>query len=449
MSTFLFDEFDTTSAAAWKQKIQVDLKGDDYNDTLLWKTDENIVVKPFYTKEDRKTTTNTSTAFKFNCCQSVFIGDEKIANSIAFNALKKGVNAIEFIAKAPFDYSTLFKNIAPNKIHIYIRFQFLDVDFTSKLFDFLDSETAYFQIDIIGHLAETGNWFNNLKEDHQEFEKIVQHCNYSIGINASLYQNSGATIVQQLAYTLAHANEYLNYFGGNVASKIHINFSVGSNYFFEIAKLRAFRVLWKLLLKEYGAENSNLHIFSQPSLRNKTIYDYNVNILRTTSECMSAILGGSDTVNNVAYDALYHKKNAFGERIARNQLLILQQESYLESANQIADGSYYIESLTSQLAEKALLLFKEIEKSGGFLKQLKQGVIQRKIKENAIKEQEKFNREELVLLGTNKQPNAADTMKNELELYPFLKTKPIKTLIQPIIAKRLAATSEQNRLKNE
>jgi len=449
MSTFLFNEFDTTSAAAWKQKIQVDLKGDDYNDTLLWKTDEGIVVKPFYTKEDRKTTTDTNTAFKFNICQSVFIDDEKIANGIAFNALKKGANAIEFIAKDTFDYATLFKNIATDQIHIYIRFQFLDADFTTKLFDFLDSETVYFQIDSIGHLAETGNWFTNLSGDHQELEKIVQHCNHSIGINASLYQNAGATIVQQLAYTLAHANEYLNHFGGEVASKTHINFSVGSNYFFEIAKLRAFRVLWKLLLKEYGIENSTVHLFSQPSLRNKTIYDYNVNMLRTTSECMSAILGGSDTVNNLAYDALYHKKNDFGERIARNQLLILQQESYLESANQIADGSYYIESLTSQLAEKALLLFKEIEKSGGFLKQLKQGVIQRKIEESAAKEQGKFNREEIVLLGTNKQPNAADTMKNELELYPFLKSNPRKTLIQPIIAKRLAATSEQNRLKNE
>ena len=325
----------------------------------------------------------------------------------------------------------------------------LDADFITNLFDFLDSKTAYVQIDIVGQLAETGNWFSNLKEDHQQLEKIVQHCNHSIGINASLYQNAGATIVQQLAYTLAHANEYLNHFGGKIAPKTHINFSVGSNYFFEIAKLRAFRVLWKLLLKEYGTENSTVHIFSQPSLRNKTIYDYNVNMLRTTSECMSAILGGSDTVNNVAYDALYHKKNDFGERIARNQLLILQQESYLKNANQIADGSYYIESLTSQLAEKALLLFKEIEKSGGFLKQLKQGVIQRKIKESAAKEQEKFNCEEIVLLGTNKQLNTADSMKNELELYPFLKTNPIKTLIQPIIAKRLAATSEQNRLKNE
>ena len=172
-------------------------------------------------------------------------------------------------------------------------------------------------------------------------------------------------------------------------------------------------MLRDVLLKEYGVESSSAHIFTQPSLRNKTIYDYNVNMLRTTSECMSAILGGSTTVNNMAYDAMYHKKNEFGERIARNQLLILQQESYLESANKMADGSYYIENLTSQLAEKALVIFKEIERGGGFLKQLKQGVIQRKIEESARTEQEQFNNTEIILLGSNKQPNADDTNRPE------------------------------------
>ena len=126
-------------------------------------------------------------------------------------------------------------------------------------------------------------------------------------------------------------------------------------------------------------------------------------MLRTTSECMSAILGGANTVNNVSYDSVFHKKNEFGERIARNQLLILQQESYLEYANTFANGSYYIDSITEQLAEKAIQIFKDIEKSGGFLTQLKKGVIQRKITENANREQEKFDKEEIVLLGTNKQ----------------------------------------------
>ncbi len=164
---------------------------------------------------------------------------------------------------------------------------------------------------------------------------------------------------------------------------------------------------------------------------------------------MSAILGGANTICNLPYDALYHNANEFGDRISRNQLLVLKQESYFDKVNNPADGSYYIESLTAQLAEKALKLFKNIEANGGFLKQLKEGTIQRKIKESAAKEQADFDTGELTLLGTNKHPNLADKMKNDLEISPFLKIEKRKTLIQPIIQKRLSEKLEIKRLSKE
>ena len=164
---------------------------------------------------------------------------------------------------------------------------------------------------------------------------------------------------------------------------------------------------------------------------------------------MSAVLGGADTVCNLPYDALYHKDNEFGERIARNQLLLLKEESYLAEASQIATGSYYIESLTHQLAEKALSLFKQLEKGGGFLDGLKKRNIQQKIKDSAEKEQLLFDEGKIVSLGTNTYQNPEDRMKDSLELYPFVKTKARKTIIEPIIARRLAETSEQKRLNNE
>ncbi len=449
MSTNLFNHFNSISPSAWKQKIQVDLKGADYNETLLWKTDEGIVVKPFYTKEDRTNNSPNTTKFKFNISQSIYINDEKTVNYIAKNALEKGANAIEFIAVSHFDYKQLLANIDLKNVLLYFRFQFLDASFINEVSDYVNSKNCYIQVDIINNLAQNGNWFKNLKADHLELRAIVKNANNSIGVDATLYQNAGATSAQQLAYTLAHANEYLNHFGIEAASKFHFNFAVGSNYFFEIAKIKAFRILWNALLKEYNSNEQEIHIFTQPSTRNKTIYDYNVNMLRTTSECMSAILGGANTVNNLSYDATYHKKNEFGERISRNQLLILQQESYLDSANTIANGSYYIESITNQLAEKAVLIFKEIEKGGGFLKQLKEGVIQRKIAQSANKEQNNFDTNELILLGTNKQPNINDKMKSDIEFYPFLKMKPIKTLVSPIIKKRLAEAYEKQRLEKE
>ena len=146
---------------------------------------------------------------------------------------------------------------------------------------------------------------------------------------------------------------------------------------------------------------------------------------------------------------MYHKDNEFGDRIARNQLLVLKHESYFDKVNNPADGSYYIESLTQQLAQQSLVLFKDIEANGGFLKQLKEGIIKRKIQESADKEQELFDSGKEILLGTNKYPNQNDRMKHDLELFPFLKIKPRKTLITPIVEKRLSEKIEQERLSQE
>ena len=448
MTKFLFGDFKPVTAATWKQKIQVDLKGKDYNTTLRSETNEGITINPFYTKEEQSNYKIKVPTKGYLICQTIFIDDEKIANTLAVDALRRGANSIRFKATKPFDTKTLLKGF-PGKTPLYFSLSFFDVSFKKALALFCDKNNTYIQTDIIGHLAESGNWFQSLQKDFNQLDNLVEKANNCIAISGDLYQNAGANCTQQLAYTLAHANEYLNRYGKEIASKISFNFAVSANYFFEIAKLRAFRLLWDSLLNEYDTSVKEAHIFVQPSHRNKTIYDYNVNMLRTTSECMSAILGGANSISNISYDNLYQKSNEFGERIARNQLLILQQESYLAEAQNIADGTYYIEKITSQLAENALDIFKTIEKGGGFLKQLKEGTIQRKISENAQKEAADFKTKKMVLLGTNLQVNSADKMKQNLELYPFVKQRNSKTLIAPIVRKRLAETIEKERLENE
>ena len=164
---------------------------------------------------------------------------------------------------------------------------------------------------------------------------------------------------------------------------------------------------------------------------------------------MSAILGGANTISNVSYDTIYHKSNEFGERIARNQLLILQQESSLKEAQNIADGSYYIESITQQLADNALIIFKQIESSGGFLKQLKSGTIQKKINDNAAKEIKEFMEGKTTLIGTNLQQNSSDKMQQNLELHPFTKQRNIKTLVTPLTRNRISESIEKDRLRSE
>lgn len=452
MSKSLFSDFEGVSSKAWKQKIQVDLKGADYNETLIWKTNEGIDVKPFYHADQFEGFSNISNnnTQDWKICQAFVVEKTEEANAKAIDAINRGAEAILFIVSSEsISSEELLKGIDLDKVSIDIKCSFLSIPFSHSF----NKKNVIIQNDIIGHLAKTGNWYKNLKEDHDQFEAIVK-INNQLCIDLDLYQNAGANIVQQLAYGLAHANEYLNHFDKILDSNkkqdlvITFNVAIGSNYFFEIAKLRALRNLWVTLASEYGF-NTNCRIKAIPSKRNKTIYDYNVNMLRTTTECMSAILGGADVISNLPYDALYHNANEFGDRISRNQLLILKNESYFDKVSNPSDGAYYIEHLTQKLSEKALDLFKNIEINGGFLSQLKEGTIQRKIKESASKEQSEFDNEQLILLGTNKHPNPADKMINELEVSPFLRQEKRRTLIEPIIKVRLSEKLEINRLNNE
>ena len=450
----LFEAFSPISAKEWKHKIQYDLKGADYNETLVWESPEGIKVKPFYHADDAiETSENLIATSGWAIGQSIYAGNASMSNEKGLKAIAGGAESLSFIIPSEeIKIDQLLKNIDIATIPIHLNMEFLAPKYVESIFDFTEgnSETIFLNIDPIGKLARSGNWLENFKEDFSKLDSVVKGSfKNTLCVDMNLYQNAGANMVQQLAYGLAHANEYLNAFSKNGELKtITFKVALGSNYFFEIAKLRALRKLWNVLAKEYGIA-APCHIIATPTKRNKTLYDYNTNMLRTTTAAMAAVLGGADTVINMAYDAIYHKDNDFGERIALNQLLLLKNESYFDKVGNPADGAYYIESITNQLAEKALVLFKSVESGGGFLKQLKAHTIQRKIQESAQKEQMKFDAGEEVLVGTNKYQNEKDVMKDTIELYPFLKTNPRKTLIQPILEKRLGEAVEQKRLNDE
>jgi len=452
MAAHLFQDFEAVSSKQWKQQIQFELKGADYNETLVWHSPEDIKVKPFYhTDEAEKPLLLNPKNNPFLICQDIFVYDLDKSIFRANDSIKRGAESLRFtLENDSVNVEKLLESLPLESVTVYFNMPFISIDFVKRIDAIAGQKNAtiFCNIDPVGQLAKDGNWFPG-GENFQALNTISNETkNISfIGINAGLYQNAGATIVQQIAYTLAHANEYFNRLP-NIKKPVFIEVSVGTNYFFEIAKLRALRLLFNIISKEYG-HDLDCHILATPTKRNKTLYDYNVNMLRTTTECMSAILGGADTVANLPYDVLYHKSNEFGERISRNQLLVLKHESYFDKVGNPADGSYYIESLTKQLAEKALVLFKDIEANDGFLVKLGEGNIQRKISESAEKEQELFDSGKEILLGTNKYPNKNDRMAHDLELYPFVKTKPRKTLITPIIEKRLAEKTEQERLETE
>lgn len=452
MAEKLFDMFEPISSKQWKQQIQYELKGADYNETLVWESPEGIKVKPFYhMDEDESKYQGQTPTGSFAIVQNIFVHDVQKSNARALDTLTRGAESIRFtIENNTVSIEELMQDLSLGNTVYYFHLPFLSVDFVQKLNDFAAKNKALFviQIDPIGQLAKDGNWFENLDKDFEKLNTIASKVSIPfLNISSGTYQNAGANMVQQLAYTLAQVNEHFNRIPV-ISQPITIEVAVGTNYFFEIAKLRALRLLFNTLVKEYN-HNFDCHIVATPTKRNKTLYDYNVNLLRTTTECMSAILGGANAVANLPYDAIYHKDNEFGDRIARNQLLVLKHESYFDKVNNPADGAYYIESITEQLAEKALILFKEIEANGGLITQLIEGNIQKKISESAQKEQELFDSGKEILLGTNKYPNKNDRMKDDLELYPFVKQNPRKTLIVPVIEKRLAEKMEQERLASE
>lgn len=451
MKTNLKASFEPVSSKEWKQKIQYELDGADFATTMVWNSPEDIQVKPFYHQDEKVSKYPIKTnASGFKICQKIFVFDLEKSIKRANNAVERGADCIRFsIENEKTDVIYLLKNIVDKRSLIFLDLNFISIDFVKKVdtFAFENQMQIWCNHDPIGYLAQEGNWIQTKEKDNFESLRNVLKVGKNIGtisINVGLYQNAGANMAQQIAYGLAHANEYFNQIN-NINKRLVFEISVGSNYFFEIAKLRAFRQLFKLIAQEYGHE-LDCFLMVTPSKRNKTIFDYNVNMLRSTTECMSAILGGADAISNLAYDAIFHKDNEFGDRISRNQLLILKNESYFDKVNNPADGSYYIENLTKQLSEKALKLFKDIETGGGFLKLLHQGIIKKKISESAQKEQDLFDNGKLILVGTNKYANKNDLMKDELELFPFVKIKARKTLITPIIEKRLAEKWEQSRL---
>ncbi|WP_029038069.1 methylmalonyl-CoA mutase subunit beta [Salinimicrobium xinjiangense] len=457
MKAQLFKEFSPVSAEEWKQQITKDLKGADYDENLIFESPDGIRVKPYYTSEDIKGSIQLPPPKHWKICERIFAEDAKETNLKALNAIDKGAESLWFVISAEeISPEVLFDGINLEKIRIYIQLQFLSQDYIKNLDQYISGKKTevYLQVDILANLARTGSWFFDPKKDIKALKSISITSNFQsvVSVDVSLYQNAGATIPQQLGYGLAHLNEYLNILSQK--SQIPKQFipqfilATGGNYFFEIAKFKALRWLYATLAREYGVAES-CDILSQPTRRDKTIYDFNVNLLRTTSQSMSAVLGGANAISNQPYDMVFRKPNEFGERIARNQLLVLKHEAYFNKVANASDGAYYIENLTREFATAALAIFREIEKEGGFLHMLREGKIQQNIQQSANKEQELFDNGKLILVGMNKFSNSQDEMSQNLELDPFQVSIPNDATIKPIVEKRISEKQEQERIQKE
>ena len=453
----ILDEFSKIDSKLWNKKIKDDLKKLGHSNITSYNSKENIKIKPFYTSDDLNNLKNVDSNYpdSWTICQNISADNSSVANIKALELINKGAESINFIIQNnSIRCKDLLKNIDIEKIELFFKIEFHSNSFLKSLNDIIKSSSTSFNIsfDPIGSFAKTGGWKSSMNEDLDKLNnniKILEKFNNVIIVNSGLYQNSGANIFEEIAFTLSHANEYLNHFNGKCANKIAFNISMGSNYFFEIAKLKALRFLWSKITKEYNNEINFPHIIAKPSKRNKTIIDYNNNILRTTTECMSAILGGANTISNITYDSIFKNKNEYSEKIALNQLLIIKHETHIDKVKNAADGSYYINNIANTIAEESLKIFKDIENRGGFISALEKNIIQKRIDKSHKIEQELFNNNKEKLLGINIFTDLNQKIKSEINKPIFTKSNTRNTKIKPISEIRLAEEIELSRIKNE
>ena len=438
----LFSDFTAPTRQEWIDKINVDLKGADYQKKMVWRTNEGFNMEPFYRKEDLEGMTqinslpgqfpylrgNKKDNNQWNVRQNIKAADPKEANAKALDILNKGVTSLGFkIPAKELDAAyldTLLEGIQAEAVelnfstcqgHTLKLAQLLADYFTRKGYD-ADKLVGSINFDPIEKILTKGKNTTALLENIPEIVKAMSAFPHyrCIGVNADTLCNNGAYVYQELGYALAWGNEYLNQMteagipADQAAKSIKFNLGIGGVYFMEIAKFRAARMLWAHIVKKYNPQCDcacKMYVNATTTTYNMTIFDSYVNMLRSQTETMSAALANVDAIVVTPFDAPYETPTEFAERIARNQQLLLQEESHFDKIVDVAGGSYFIEKLTQSLAEEAWKLFLAIEEEGGFLAAAEAGTIQNTINEtNATRHSNAGKRKEF-LLGTNQFPN--------------------------------------------
>lgn len=438
----LFSDFTAPTRQEWIDKINVDLKGADYQKKMVWRTNEGFNMEPFYRKEDLEGMTqinslpgqfpylrgNKKDNNQWYVRQNIKAADPKEANAKALDILNKGVTSLGFkIPAKELDAAyldTLLEGIQAEAVelnfstcqgHTLKLAQLLADYFTRKGYD-ADKLVGSINFDPIEKILTKGKNTTALLENIPEIVKAMSAFPHyrCIGVNADTLCNNGAYVYQELGYALAWGNEYLNQMteagipADQAAKSIKFNLGIGGVYFMEIAKFRAARMLWAHIVKKYNPQCDcacKMYVNATTTTYNMTIFDSYVNMLRSQTETMSAALANVDAIVVTPFDAPYETPTEFAERIARNQQLLLQEESHFDKIVDVAGGSYFIEKLTQSLAEEAWKLFLAIEEEGGFLAAAEAGTIQNTINEtNATRHSNAGKRKEF-LLGTNQFPN--------------------------------------------
>jgi methylmalonyl-CoA mutase len=440
----LFSEFPGVSKSQWKEKTLLDLKGADFDKKLIWRTLEGFNLQPYYSKEDlnhlaylkkfessvlNKEDGHNGPRFWINR-ESILVNDAESANKAAIEALNSGADGLIFdlTGKEDIDIKKLLNNILPLHCSVsfiadrdaaklikgYFTFESENHIETSQLFGSLNYDPIR-NLTLKGHMAKDG--FQVLKEIIEVTD--VANRFYGLTINSSQFQNSGSSLTQELAFALSISVAYIDQLGElgidpeKAIRNLEFSLAVGTDYFLEIAKLRALRILFYKIAESYGLKDydpGNLNIHSASSRWTKTIYDPYVNMLRNTTEAMSAIIGGCNALTISPYNEHFEAATPFSRRISRNVSSMLKEESYFDKVADPAAGSYYIENITDEMVQHAWKLFQEVELEGGFINSFKSGKIQSRIRDVRNKRIKLASQRREIFVGTNQYPNTKEQL---------------------------------------
>ena len=422
-------------------KITADLKGVPFEKKLVWKTGEGFNVNPFYRAEDiegLKTTESLPGEFPYvrgtkvnndwKVRQEIKVTDFKAANEKALDILDKGVTSLGFFMKGgdvnAENIATLLNGICPQCVELnfstclckaelligiladYFKQRGVDVEKCQGSVNYDPFKKPLLKG------KEAGDWVETAKAVLKAGAALPGYR--VLSVNACYFNNAGAYIAQELGYALAWGNEYMRQLteagvpAGLAASKVKFHFGISSNYFMEIAKFRAARMLWANIVAQYKPESQDacmMSVHAETSTFNLTLFDSYVNLLRTQTEAMSAAIAGVDSITVAPFDKVYETPNEFSERLARNQQLLLKEEAHFNRIVDAAAGSYYIENLTVSIAKEAWKLFLQVEDEGGMLASVKAGKVQEAINASNKARHEAVSKRREILLGTNQYPN--------------------------------------------
>ena len=455
MAEQLFSEFPPVSTQRWEAVIEKDLKGADYTKKLVWKTEEGLSLRPYYRMEHinkmehlnsapacfpyvRGTKEHNNWLVRQGFCVHESYQE---ANRQALDGIAKGVESVGFCIDgdrecSAGDMATLLSGIDLEKIEV----NFEGCRCTTAL-NYINRFTEYaqkqgvnpqevrasFDFDPLRRLTTKGTFClpNNRAERLGSMSRMKAYVEAVqafplirvVGVEAYALHSAGAGIVQELGFGLAMGSEYLfnmieqGLSADEAARRVKFTFAVGANYFMEIAKFRAGRMLWAQIVKAYGVTHEygmKMKVHAVTSPWNQTVYDPFVNMLRGTTESMSAAIAGVDSLEVLPFDYAFRTPSEFSNRIARNTQIVLKEEAYFDKVVDPSAGSYYIENLTQSIANEAWKLFQEIENKGGYSAAFQAGFVQEEVKATAQKRDKNIATRRDILLGTNQFPNFSE-----------------------------------------